>query len=178
MQDHTNAAAGQSKLSALAEHMRSLNFTVQTGVQFEGQTFDIAARKGRFELLTRVEYFFCLAQFGVLDLASLKSYSLKCYDYAAKNRRVPLSLFCTVSYSVALVHGVDDAVVSTLRKREPIQHGSSFEFPIVWDLSTGLLCYSEATSELPDVRGLNWDIWRKTALEVLAPVARPPSDPV
>ncbi len=170
MQEHKDMATDSSKLSALAEHLRSLRFNVKTEVQFDGRAIAIMARKGKFALLTRVEYFFFVTEFDVLDLATMKSYSRKCYDCAAKNRRVPLSLFCTVSYSVALVHGVDDAMVSTLRKSEPIQHGSSFEFPIVWDLSTGLLCYSEATAEFPDVRGLNWDIWRKTALEVLAPV--------
>ena len=170
MQDHRDAAAGKSKLSALAEHMRSLNFKVKTGVQFEGQPFAIVAWKGGFELLTRVEYFFFVTQFDVLDLSTMKSYSQKCYRYCAKNRVVPLSVFCTVSYSVALVGGVDENVAATVRRNEPTKHWSSAESPIIWDLSTGLFHYSEATTEFPDLRGLDFDMWRKTALEALAPV--------
>ena len=171
MHEHGEVADDNSKLAQLTEHLRSLRFNVKTGVLFEGQSFAIVARKGGFELLTRVERFFLVSYFESLNSAAMKAYSRKCFDYASRNRRVPLSVFCTVSYAVAAVHGVDDALASAVRRNEPIKHWSSAEFPVVWDLESGLLVYSEARVEFPDLRGLDWDMWRKTALEVLAPVA-------
>jgi hypothetical protein len=161
------------------EHLCSLGFTVRTGVHFDDQSLILVARKARFEVErgSLTEDFFFLAQFDRLDVVVLRDYSRKCFRYALKNRRIPLpwgwvAIHFAMCFSVAKVRGVDDALASHVRRSEPVWRWRGFEFPVVWDAATKGLYYSEATTEFPDISSRSWDLLRKTALRVLAPVVQ------
>ena len=167
--------AADSKLSALAEHPRSLRFNVKTGIKFEDQSAAITARRARvqFERGCLTEEFLMVAKFDSLDYTILNAFSRKCFRHALRNRRIPLpwgwlALHFATCYAVAMVPATDSALTSSLTRSEPILrwwYGN--EFPIVWDLSTGCLYYPEATLGYGRVA----DMQRRVALELLAPVA-------
>lgn len=173
--------AGDSKLSALAEHMKSLHFKVKTGVKFDDQPTAIMARRARIQIerLCLAEEFFMVSHFDHLDFASLKDYSRKCFKYALQNRRIPLpwgwpAVHFATCYAVATIPAADGALTSGLTRIEPIlRWWYGYEFPIVWDLAQGRLYYPRV---MADIFGRAAQMQERVALEVLAPVARPQSD--
>ena len=172
------STAGDSKLSALAEHMRSMRFNVKTGVKLDDQPIAIMAQRARIQIerLCLAEEFFMVAHFGHLDRAGLNDYSRKCFKYALRNRRIPLpwgwpAVHFATCYAVAMVTKADGALTSSLARNEPVlRWWYGHEFPIVWDLAEGCLYYPRITADI-FYGDHGAQVQERVALEVLAPVA-------
>lgn len=173
---------GNSELLALAEHLRSMCFDVRTGVKIDDQPIVIMGRRARFQIerLCLAEEFFMVSHFDRLDFAGLKDYSRQCFQYALRNRRIPLpwgwpAMHFATCYAVAMVPAADGGLTSGLTRIEPIlRWWYGHEFPIVWDLAQGRLYYPRV---MADVFGIAAQMQERAALEVLTPVARTQSDP-
>jgi hypothetical protein len=170
--------ARDSKLLALAEHLRSMRFNVKTGVKLDDQPIAIMAQRARIQIerVCLAEEFFMVSHFDHLDRALLSDYSRKCFKYALRNRRIPLpwgwpAVHFATCYAVAMVPAAHSALTSSLTRSEPVlRWWYSHEFPIVWDLAEGRLYYPRITADI-FYGGHGAQVQERVALEVLVPVA-------
>lgn len=95
-----------------------------------------------------VERFFLFAEIPDLDAANLQAFSAASFQFANKNKTVPLpnGLFtCTHCFAVAVTSNVDPQLAQMLKDSSPIMHWAAFEMPIIFDLTTGRLIHYQKT---------------------------------
>jgi len=174
MGNRQNREAAIEYYQQVIERFRSSGFRIAADVQYKGQTFAYIAKKTTFEAEKYgfAETFFVFSEFDCVDLAALRNYSGTCFAYALRNRRIPLPrglLRSTWCYPVVLVYGADTDVVQAVKNAEPLKHWGAYEFPVICDLASGQLHYSERSPWTSWAGYIHWDYLRDTAVEVLSP---------
>jgi hypothetical protein len=112
--------------------------------------FDLAARRTRLELTKFgfAETFFVFGLAPEIDGQALAEFSNASWVYAMNARKMslPVGMFESVfSFAVAVVPSVDAALAEVVRNQRPERHFSSFEMPVIVDLSARTLHYFEKT---------------------------------
>jgi hypothetical protein len=167
--EERNAAKGY--LAGAIQRLRAEGFGCSENVPYRDQVFSWVARRTRFELTKSgfSETFFVFAELPSVDRSSLRRFSAKSFRCAKKMRRIPLpcGLFESVwCFPVALVDGIDADTSEAVRNETPPRHWASAEIPVVYDLTSGALCYFEKT---PIWGRAYYAKFRKTIREVLGP---------
>lgn len=117
---------------------------------YQPQGYKYAARRSRFEIskFGMAEYFFTFAEIPNLTPDVLQNYSSAAFQFAMKNKTVPLpcglfeSVFC---FAVAITADLNQQLAQNIGETAPIKHWSAFEMPVVFDLASSSLHYFEKT---------------------------------
>ena len=117
---------------------------------YQPQGIKFATRRSRFEIskFGMAETVFVFAEIPNLEPNALYSFSSFAFQFANKNKTVPLpnglfmSVFC---FSVVITANLDPQLAASIRGTAPIKHWAAFEMPVVYDLADGSLTYFEKT---------------------------------
>jgi hypothetical protein len=112
--------------------------------------FKYVAHRSRFEIskFGMAETFFTFAEIENIQPPTLQSFAGISFQLGNKNKSAPLpngffmSVFC---YAVAITERLDPQVADWVRNTSPVKHWAAFEIPIVFDLTSGELCYFQKT---------------------------------
>ena len=163
--------AAKGYLTSVIQRLRAQGFDCSENVGHGDQVFSCVGKRTRFEL-TKFgfsETFFVFAEFPSVDIGSLRQFSAKCFEYAKKEKSIPLprGLFESVwCFSVALVDAIDAHTSEAVRNEAPAKHWASAEVPVVYDLKSRALYYFDKT---PMWGAAYYAAFRKTVREMLAP---------
>ncbi len=137
-------------LQIVRRRLSSADFVILDDISFGETAFKMVARRTRFEL-TKFgfsETFFIFAEFGSLNISTLRTFSTKAFQCAKEIRKIGLpcgffeGVFC---YAVAIARVVDEATENAIRNDSPPKHYSALENPVVYDLTRKKLFYFEKT---------------------------------
>src|SRR5262245_60525134 len=117
---------------------------------YQPQGFRYAAQRSGFELskFGMAEYFFTFAEIPNLTPQVLQQFSGASFQFANKNKEVPLPngfFVATFCFAVAMTENLSPETASYIRDTAPVKHWSAFEMPAAIDLTNGNLVYCEKT---------------------------------
>ena len=112
--------------------------------------FKYAVSRSGFELskFGMAEYFFTFAEIPNLSPQGLKQFSAASFQFANKNKEVPLpnGLFvATFCFAVAITEDLHPQTAEYVANTTPEKHWSAFEFPVVMDVAQKNLVYFSKT---------------------------------
>jgi len=147
MQEHDKAT---NYLSTATERLKADGFRVTENVKYRNQMFRCVAKRTRFQLEYSgfAEFLFIFSKFSTIDIGSLREFAKICYKYACRSKIIPFRYvyfdwaFC---FPVALVEELDVATAQAVRREDPPVLFCGYEMPVICDLRTNELYYSEKT---------------------------------
>ena len=150
-------------LQKAAMRLQADSFVVLPEQNYRAAGFRFAVRRSRFEI-TKFgfsETFFIFADIPELTPQKMTRFSFAAFEFANKSKTLPLppGLFGSVwSFAVAITNNLDTAAAQSIRTVAPSKHWSAAEIPVVYDATTGQLCYFEGT---PTWGGAYFDGFRR-----------------
>lgn len=139
-----------SWLQQVSQKLAANSYGSMPPEKYQPQNFKYAAHRSRFEITKfgMAENFFVFAEIPNLSAQVLQQYANAAFNFANQNKKVslPNGLFvATFCYAVAITAHLDQQFAEYVRNTMPTSHWGAFEFPVIFDLATGNLCYYEKT---------------------------------
>jgi hypothetical protein len=158
-------------LSSVTSRLEGDGFRLQ--FDFAWRTYELRCvafkRRWAIEYLGSAGISFLFADLQGLDMNALRRFSMACFAYAKRLRRIPLPYGfgeMVVCIPVALVGGVDISLAHSVRDGNPLKHWGNFLIPVVVDVAAGELYYSQTSP----MRGkIYLDLFKQMLREALAP---------
>jgi len=137
-------------LHHVATRLQSDAFVPMQPQSYQPAGFKFAVRRTRFEIAKfgMAETFFIFADIPELTPQAMTGFSNAAFQLAMRSKTVPLpcGLFESVwSFGVAITSNLHPQMAEWIRNTTPPKHWSAGEIPVVFDASTGYLCYFEKT---------------------------------
>jgi hypothetical protein len=158
-------------LAIVTQRLIDDGFKISEHITYKNQIFICVAKRTRWQLehYGFAEFFFIFARFQSFDIASLKNFSAKAFDYSKKFRSIPLprGLFeSVICFPTAIVDSIDSTAVEVLRSKDPPKHWAAIEMAVVYEHKSRKLYYLEKT---PYWGSLYWDRFREIIVSMLSP---------
>ena len=137
-------------LHHVATRLQSDAFVPMDPQSYQPAGFKFAVRRTRFEIAKfgMAETFFVFADIPTLTPEIINSFSNGAFQLALRSKSVPLpcGLFESVwSFAVAITSNLHPQMAEIIRNTTPPRHWSAGEIPVIFDATTGYLCYFEKT---------------------------------
>jgi hypothetical protein len=168
MQEHDKVT---DYLTTVTQRLKADGFKITENVTYKNRIFRCVGKRTRFqaEFFGFAEFLFIFSRFGTIDISSLQEYSKVCYKYAWRSKIIPLP-FVYFDYAycfpVAIVDELDEATAKAVRNEDPPVLCAGYESPVIYNLRTNQLCYSETN---PLRSRLIHDYFRGMILKMLSP---------
>jgi hypothetical protein len=145
MQEHDKVT---DYLLTVTQRLKADGFSITENITYRNQLFNYVAKRRRFQLEYSgfAEFLFIFSRFSTIDIGSLRDFYKVCYKYAWRSKIIPLPFvyfdyaFC---FPVAIVDELDAATEDKARGQDPPVLYFGYEMPVIYNLSTNQLCYSE-----------------------------------
>lgn len=143
-------SASDAWLNHVAGRLRGDSFEPLPPHDYQPAGFKFAVRRTRFELTKfgMSETFFVFSDIAGLNPQAMGAFSSAAFRLAIRSKSVPLpcGLFESVwCYAVAITNNVDPRMSQFIRDAAPQKHWAAAEIPVVFDTTTGQICYFEKT---------------------------------
>ena len=139
-----------SLFEQVKKNLQLKGYGIQEEIKYGDFDYKLVGHLSKFELskFGISDYFFTVGYLKDATVANIKAFSNQSYGYAGSNRsnKLPPGTFGGFwAFSIIFVDQLQDSVRQVIQNDCPPKHWSSFEFPIVVELSTGKATYFQGT---------------------------------